>query len=81
MLEGSVRRSGSDIRVNAQLIDAISGGHVWADRYDGDMKNIFGLQDKVTRSVVAAMAVELTRDDRARVARRGTRMRRPTTSS
>ena len=72
VLEGSVRRSGGDIRVNAQLVDATTGGHVWADRYDGDMKNIFGLQDKVTHSVVTAMAVELTRDDRARVARRGT---------
>ena len=72
VLEGSVRRSGGDIRVNAHLVDATTGGHVWADRYDGDMKNIFGLQDKVTHSVVTAMAVELTRDDRARVARRGT---------
>jgi adenylate cyclase len=72
VLEGSVRRSGNDIRVNAQLIDAKTGGHVWADRYDGDMKNIFGLQDKVTRSVVAALAVELTKDDRERVVRRGT---------
>src|SRR5207247_1105150 len=52
VLEGSVRKSGADIRVNAQLIDATSGGHVWADRYDGDLKNIFGLQDTVTRNVV-----------------------------
>jgi len=72
VLEGSVRRSGNDVRVNAQLIDATTGGHVWADRYDGDLKNIFGLQDKVTRNVVSALAVELTKDDRDRVARRGT---------
>lgn len=72
VLEGSVRRGGSEVRVNAQLIDATTGGHVWADRYDGDMDNIFGLQDRVTRSVVAALAVELTSDDRQRVARRGT---------
>ena len=72
VLEGSVRRSGNDIRVNAQLIDASTGGHVWADRYDGDMKNIFGLQDKVTKSVVGALAVELTKEDRERVARRET---------
>ena len=72
VLEGSVRRSGGDIRVNAQLIDATTGGHVWADRYDGDMKNIFQMQDKVTRSVVSALAVELTKDDKARVAQRGT---------
>jgi adenylate cyclase len=72
VLEGSVRRSGGDVRVNAQLIDATTGGHVWAERYDGDLKNIFGLQDKVTRNVVSALAVELTKEDRGRVARRGT---------
>jgi adenylate cyclase len=72
VLEGSVRRSGTEVRVNAQLIDATTGGHVWADRYDGDMKNIFGLQDKVTSNVVTALAVELTKDDKERVARRGT---------
>jgi adenylate cyclase len=72
VLEGSVRRSGDEIRVNAQLIDATTGGHVWADRYDGDLKNIFALQDKVTRHVVTVLAVELTKDDRERVARRGT---------
>jgi TolB-like protein/class 3 adenylate cyclase/Flp pilus assembly protein TadD len=72
VLEGSVQRNGSDIRVNAQLIDSATGGHMWADRYDGDMKNIFGLQDTVTRSVVKALAVELTKDDADRVAHRGT---------
>jgi TolB-like protein len=72
VLEGSVRRSGAEVRVNAQLIDAKTGGHVWADRYDGDLKNIFAFQDKVTRNVVAALAVELTKDDQERVARRGT---------
>jgi adenylate cyclase len=72
VLEGSVRRSGDEVRVNTQLIDATTGGHVWADRYDGDLKNIFALQDKVTRHVVTALAVELTKDDRERVARRGT---------
>ena len=69
---GSVRRSGGEVRVNAQLVDATTGGHVWADRYDGDMKNVFALQDKITRNVVAALSVELTKDDRERVARRGT---------
>ncbi len=72
VLEGSVRRSGDEIRVNAQLIDAATGGHVWADRYDGKMKNIFGLQDKVTHNVVTALAVTLTKEDRERVARRST---------
>jgi adenylate cyclase len=73
VLEGSVRKSGADIRVNAQLIDAKSGGHVWADRYDGDLTNIFGLQDTVTRSVVRALSVELTKDESDRVSMRGTR--------
>ena len=72
VLEGSVRRSGGEVRVNAQLIDATSGGQVWAERYDGELKNIFGLQDKVTHSVVSALAVELTHDEQVRVSRRGT---------
>jgi TolB-like protein/class 3 adenylate cyclase/Flp pilus assembly protein TadD len=72
VLEGSVRRSGAEVRVNAQLIDATTGGHVWADRFDGDLKNIFAFQDKVTGNVVTALAVELTKEDRERVARRGT---------
>ena len=69
------------MRVNAQLIDATSGGHVWADRYDGELKNIFGLQDTVTRNVVKALAVELTKDDQARVASGGTTTSRLTMSS
>jgi TolB-like protein/class 3 adenylate cyclase/Flp pilus assembly protein TadD len=72
VLEGSVRRSGDEVRVNAQLIDATTGGHLWADRYDGELRNIFALQDKVTRHVVTALAVSLTQEDRERVARRGT---------
>jgi TolB-like protein/class 3 adenylate cyclase/tetratricopeptide (TPR) repeat protein len=72
VLEGSVRRSGETVRVNAQLIDTASGAHVWADRYDGQMKDIFGLQDTITRNVVKALAVELTQDESARVAQRGT---------
>jgi len=67
-----VRRSSDEIRVNAQLIDATTGGHVWADRYDGEMKNVFGLQDRVTRNVVTALAVTLTKEDQERVARRST---------
>ena len=72
VLEGSVRRSGESVRVNAQLIDAATGAHVWADRYDGEMKDIFGVQDTVTRNVVKALSVELTKDDSDRVAQRGT---------
>jgi TolB-like protein/class 3 adenylate cyclase/Tfp pilus assembly protein PilF len=72
VLEGSVRRSGESVRVNAQLIDASTGAHIWADRYDGELKDIFGLQDTITRNVVKALSVELTKDDSERVAKRGT---------
>jgi TolB-like protein/class 3 adenylate cyclase len=60
VLEGSVRRVGDQVRINAQLIDATTGGHLWAERYDGSLDDVFGLQDKVTREVVAALAVTLT---------------------
>ena len=72
VLEGSVRRSGESVRVNAQLIDAASGAHVWADRYDGELKNIFTLQDAIARNVAKALSVELTKDESERVAKRGT---------
>jgi len=60
VLEGSVRRDKNQVRINVQLIDATTGGHLWAERYDGMMENIFGLQDKVTRQIVAALKVTLT---------------------
>jgi TolB-like protein/class 3 adenylate cyclase/Flp pilus assembly protein TadD len=60
VLEGSVRRAGEQVRINTQLIDATTGGHLWADRYDGSLDNIFALQDKVTQKIVAALAVKLT---------------------
>lgn len=60
VLEGSVRRSGSAVRINAQLIDATTGGHVWAERYDGELTDVFALQDKVTRQITAILAVRLT---------------------
>jgi TolB-like protein/rhodanese-related sulfurtransferase len=69
VLEGSVRRSGGQVRVNAQLIDATTGGHLWADRYDQTMEDIFSLQDQVTNKIVAALAVNLTADEHAKQAR------------
>lgn len=72
VLEGSVRKNGTDVRVNAQLVDGATGGHVWADRFDGNLKDLFGLQDTVTRQVIKALSVELTKDDNDRVTRRGT---------
>ena len=69
VLEGSVRRSGDQVRINAQLIDATTGGHLWAERYDGSPADVFALQDKVTRKIVAALSVNLTARDRALQAR------------
>jgi len=60
VLEGSVRRAGDLIRVNAQLIDASTGSHLWAERYDGALTNVFKLQDEITQNIVAALAVNLT---------------------
>jgi TolB-like protein/class 3 adenylate cyclase/rhodanese-related sulfurtransferase len=59
VLEGSVRRVGDEVRVNAQLIDALSGHHVWADRYDNDFTDIFDLQDKIIRQIVSALAISI----------------------
>ena len=60
VLEGSVRRGGERVRVTAQLIDAHTGGHVWADRYDGTLDDIFALQDEITAKVLSAVGSEIT---------------------
>ena len=57
VLEGSVRRAGDAVRINAQLVDASTGGHLWAERYDGTLDDIFDLQDSVAAQIVAALAV------------------------
>jgi adenylate cyclase len=63
VLEGSVRRAGEKVRINAQLIDATTGGHLWAERYDRGLKDIFAMQDEVIQKIVAALAVKLTEDE------------------
>jgi len=60
VLEGSIRRSGDRVRITAQLIDALTGNHLWAERYDRDLKDIFALQDEVTLKVLTAIRVKLT---------------------
>jgi len=55
VLEGSIRRSGNRVRVTAQLIDGTTGGHVWSERYDGQLEDVFDLQDEITRNVVASI--------------------------
>ena len=72
VLEGSVRRAGDEIRINAQLIDAMTGHHVWAERYDGSMKNVFALQDHITRKIVSALAVKLTGTEKQTIEEKGT---------
>jgi adenylate cyclase len=59
VLEGSVRKGGNRVRITAQLIDAGTGNHIWADRYDGDLSDVFALQDEITRKVVAAIEPRL----------------------
>jgi adenylate cyclase len=59
VLEGSVRKGGNRVRITCQLIDATTGNHLWAERYDGDMTDIFTLQDEITKKVVAAIEPKL----------------------
>ncbi len=73
ILEGSVRKAGNRVRISAQLIEAESGGHVWAERYDGMLDNVFELQDEVCSKVVSAMSVRLTQSEALVVARVHTR--------
>ena len=67
VLEGSVRKSGNRVRITAQLIEATSGGHLWAERFDRDLTDIFAVQDDVTQQIVAALAVTLSEGDRQRL--------------
>jgi TolB-like protein len=73
VMEGSVHRSDSRIRVTAQLIDAMTGHHLWAQRYDRDLQDIFAIQDEITLEIIKAMQVELTMGETARVTGKGTK--------
>ena len=81
VLEGSVRRAGDQVRINAQLIDAVTGGHLWAERYDGSVTDVFALQDQVARNIVTALAVRLTGEEQSREARTETDIHKPTMRS
>jgi TolB-like protein len=72
LLQGSVRKAGNRVRISAQLIDGITGGHLWAERYDRDLTDIFAVQDEVTREIVAALAVNLTQSEKRRLKRKST---------
>ena len=67
VLEGSIRRAGNRVRISAQLIDAANGGHLWAERYDRDLTDIFEVQDDVTRRIVDALKVTLSPAENARL--------------
>ncbi len=69
VLEGSVRRAGNKVRINAQLIDGSTGHHVWAERFDRDQSDIFAMQDEVISKITSALAVKLTDSEAARLAR------------
>ncbi len=73
VLEGSVRKAGSRVRVTAQLIDATTGLHLWAERYDRDLQDIFAVQDEITREIVVAMDVQLREGEQHRVWASGTK--------
>ena len=72
VLEGSVRKAGEQVRINAQLIDATTGHHLWAERYDDKIGNIFALQDKITGKIVAALAVKFSEGEHEQIARKYT---------
>ncbi len=72
VLEGSIRKAGERVRISAQLIDAGSGHHVWGDRYDRVVEDIFKLQDDLTKEIVTALRVQLTDGENALVWNRGT---------
>jgi TolB-like protein/class 3 adenylate cyclase len=70
VLEGSVRKAGNRVRLAAQLIDGLNGSHVWADRFEGNLDDVFELQDRITQDIVAALEVRLTFGEEVRVWRK-----------
>ena len=72
VLEGSVRKAGGRVRINAQLIDGTSGNHVWAERYDRDASDIFAIQDEISQAIVKALKLRLLPEEKKVIERRGT---------
>jgi adenylate cyclase len=73
VLEGSIRKAGNRVRITAQLVDAQSGGHLWADRFDRELTDIFATQDEVVHKIVEALAVKLSRVEEQDLKRGGTK--------
>jgi adenylate cyclase len=72
VMEGSVRRSGNQLRITAQLIDATTGSHLWAERYDRELKDIFATQDEITMKILTSLQVRLTEGEMTRMYAKGT---------
>jgi adenylate cyclase len=72
VLEGSVRKAGSRVRITAQLIDGRTGGHVWADRFDRNLDDIFAIQDEISKAIVAALRLKLLPEEKKAIEQRGT---------
>src|SRR5205823_11932756 len=72
VLEGSVRKAAGRVRVSAQLIDGANDKHVWAERYDRDLNDIFAIQDEISKAIVDALKVRLLPEEKKAIERRGT---------
>jgi adenylate cyclase len=72
VLEGSIRKAGDEIRITTQLIDALTGHHLWAERYDRNLNEIFAVQDDITKNIITALQVKLTEGEQVRAAAKGT---------
>ena len=72
VLEGSVRKAGQRVRITAQLIDGVADNHVWAERYDRDLTDIFALQDEISQAIVAALKLKLLPEEKQAIGHRGT---------
>ena len=73
VLEGSVRKAGNRVRVTGQLIDAASGAHIWADRFDRDLTDIFAVQDELTQEIISALKIKLSEGEKALLVAGGTK--------
>ena len=72
VLEGSVRKAGNRVRITAQMIDGAEGDHVWADRYDRDLDDIFAIQDEISKAIVEALKIKLLPEEKKAIEQRGT---------
>ena len=72
VLEGSVRKADDQVRITAQLIDATTGGHLWSERYDRPLKDIFALQDEIVQKIVTTLKLQLTLQEQGYIVRKHT---------